>query len=146
MVQETNGDSNEQCGEGVGTFDVVEKPRKPKRLTVKPVGKVGRGIIVERDGERFIVPPETLEHRGDTVLVLKDDLDAALPYGAKWENHLEVTITADNIVNALRERGIWTVEDFGQRFAEVRQVVTSLIMPDVVRMYQDAAYQKAKEV
>ena len=144
MVQEGNAPGDEEGGESVGTRDV--KPRKPKRLTVTKVGKVGKGIVIERSGDRFIAPASALEYRGDDVVILDEDLEACLPYGAQWRDHLKLTVTEASIVETLHKRGIWTVEDFGQNIVAVRQAITSLIMPDLVRMYQKAAFKQAKEV
>ena len=148
MVQEGNGNGHEGSGESVGALsevveETIKKPRKPKRVTVQVVGKHGKAMIVEScakglDPVRLVVPSHVIEYRGDDATLSEDDLDACIPYGADWEKHLEITVTAETIAKMLRKRGIWTIEDFGKRFLQARQGTLSLIMQDVMRMFKAA--------
>lgn len=148
MVQERNGKSDEGGGASVGALskvveEIVKNPRKPKRVTVRVVGKHGKALIVEScakglDPVRLVVPSHVIEYRGEDATLSEDDLDACIPYGADWEKHLKITVTAEDVVKMLRKRGIWTVEDFEKRFLQARQGTLGLIMQDVMRMFTAA--------
>lgn len=50
-------------------------------------------------------------------------LNAGIPFGADWENLIELKATPVSIANALRNRGVWTPEDAKRN---PRQVVLAL--------------------
>ncbi len=120
----------------------AKEKRSSKRVTVRVVGKHGTAVIIERvvSGEavRLIAPPQALECTGDDATISKDDLDACIPYGVDWSKHLELTVTAEDIVAMLKRRGIWTLKDYEKGFLQVRQGVLGMIMQDVIRMFQSA--------
>lgn len=125
-----------------------KKPRKPRRISVRVVGKYGKGVIIERAVSgglvRAIAPPETLEHQEERTLILKSDLDACIPYGVDWEKHLEITVTPEAVAKMLRKRGVWTVEDFEKLFVQARQGALGMISQDLIRMLQSAQKEATK--
>lgn len=123
-------------------MEAAKKPRTPKRIKVRVVGKYGKGVIIERvvSGEpvRAIASVKALEYRGDDVLISRDDLDACIPYGVDWEKHLKITFVAEDVARMLRKRGIWTLEDFKARFVQARQGAFSMIAQDLMQMFKAA--------
>ena len=156
MVQEINGRRDEEGSESVGALDEVieEKPKakrkvRPGKGVVRVVGIHGKGIIVEIGPSdnlaRMIAPSHVLEYRDDgTALLSKSDLDACIPYGADWEKHLEITVTAEAVAKMLRRRGIWTPADFEKHFLQARQGALGIISRDLIRMLQSAKKEATK--
>lgn len=85
-------------------------------MKVRVIRRKGRGILVEwKDQEgyhRAVVPAEAV----DEDCCDPEELAMGIPYGEPWAEIVgDVVIKGAELENALRERGIWTVEDVRKR-------------------------------
>ncbi len=80
-------------------------------INVIALKAIGNGTLVEwraADGlHRAVVPHE------DVVSGRVDDdaLAAGIPYGVAWEDMIEIDVTPGEMAAALRQAGIWTMDD-----------------------------------
>ena len=92
-----------------------EKPPespKPRGISVVVVGTRGETALVEwLDGDmpvRGYVPAKEVKDGAISVRVQK----AAVPYGVAWSKVAKgIALSPEDIQRALRQHGIWTVED-----------------------------------
>ena len=110
------------------------KPTKKLRTALIParmVGAVGTTYLVEwqADGDlhRAYIPGELWSEAG----VAEDVLAAGTPYGVAWETIIKINVSPQQVARMLRDSGIWTVEDFRARIAEVEGLFKSATQLDV---------------
>ena len=89
----------------------LAKPKPVKRVPVKVV-REGVTVLVEwldRTGveRRAVLPPESVERSS----VAEDVLEAAAPYGERWEEKVGKLPTGKQLSERLHVRGIWTLDD-----------------------------------
>ena len=90
-----------------------KKPKKRvKKITVSVIRIQGESALVEWvvDGiiRRAYIPRDSISI---DKKVEEDILSEGAPYGASWEKVKIPEITADELAQALRRSGIWTVDD-----------------------------------
>ena len=94
-----------------------EEPKKPKPVKlvdVRPVAKAGKSILVEytvRDATNRVYVPLEVVKEGKAPL---DDLQAGVQYGIAWETLKVNPITSAALAQALRNAGIYTMQDLNQ--------------------------------
>jgi len=99
---------------------------------MKVVKVEGEAALVENDGEegweRRIVPNRILNNG----IVEKEEFDRGITYGLPWEDLLTPQVTPEVIANALRQRGIWTLEDVRRNPGKVLAALQSAYRLDFV--------------
>ncbi len=85
-------------------------------------------VEYERDGrlQRVYLP--------DDVELDEGVVEQGLPYGDPWENLLDFTVTPEQIADAWRRSGIWTIEDFEQHSGEAISVIVNLLSIDLAAL------------
>jgi len=82
-------------------------------IPVRVITSKREAVLIEvQDGGnlRRLIIPESYVKDGQ---VSEDDLDRAIPYGVPWELYLKpIVISPEDISNALKSNGVWTIEDF----------------------------------
>ena len=64
-------------------------------------------------------------------------LDAGISYGERWEDFFpDVYVTSENIADALRKAGFWTVQDVESKFKRAQSVADLLTGVNVARLFR----------
>jgi hypothetical protein len=94
-------------------------------VPVKVIDRRGGSALVEWEGpRRGYLPADVIEDSAIASHVLA----AAIPYGTPWEELAQdVHITSQAIADALRNAGIWTVEDMELNVVRARKAIRRLI-------------------
>jgi hypothetical protein len=108
MVQKGNGDSYKHGGE----------KKRPCLVAVKLIKTDGKAAVVEKDGERVIVPASEVKDGK----VEREKLAAGMPYGVDWVDAELILPIAETIDADLKAAGIWTAEDLLGDMNRVRSV------------------------
>jgi len=92
------------------------------KVAVREVSVKGASTLIEWVDDsgnlnRAIVPSEEVSHDTDGVFV--NDPDSGAPYGESWEDLVRAKAGPKGIANLLRQKGIWTYEDFLRNTAVV---------------------------
>ena len=89
------------------------EPEAPEVMyAVRLIGRKGESALVEwLDGNnhyrRAYIPFSEIRQG----LVARTVLNSGIPYGVRWEDHIQVTATPHTVANELRRRGMWTWSD-----------------------------------
>ncbi len=106
----------------------------PVWIDVKIIRDNGPACLVEwkehDDLQRAYVPKEVIHN----LRVAADELGAGTSYGVRWERFIEVHATAERIANALRRRGIWTLDGLEGRWPEAKAAMWEAVAVDLVDM------------
>lgn len=106
-------------------------------VKVKVIHRNGEATLVEwveGDGTRRVTVPAGVTAGGR---VKRDELDYGIPYGAPWEDLVEIDATPERIAAELRRCGIWTYEDLLARPEQVRGIQASVGF-DVAALFRAA--------
>ena len=96
-------------------------PKKIKLVTVSEVSRRGQSAVVEWYEEdlpnRKIVPVQKLTQVEGTraYTILDKDLEKCPDYGIAWAKLLPELPSLEELEKILKQRGIWTAEDFGKK-------------------------------
>lgn len=127
MVQETDGGWDVSGGESLGT----------QQQRVREVKSLGPTVLVELEdeeyGQQYLIPSEAVVDG----YCSSDDLEMAIPYGVAWDEVIEITLTPEEVCTALRKKGIYTKEDFNNRYLTVQNVALKLVMADIIKAFKE---------
>ena len=113
------------------------KVKRRKTLPVRVVEKKGKSALVEwdegDDQRRGFVPVKEIE--GGKCG--EDGLGAAIPYGAPWEQFIDLSeLNAETLARNLRRLGVWTADDLERNPKALRQALGDVL--NVNRLRQAA--------
>lgn len=119
---------------------------------VKVLRRKGHAALVEWSDDsrlhRVTVPvKDVVFDPGETSGVVSvESLMQGIPYGIEWEKFLtEQTVLPETLANALRQNGVWTVEDFEQNPNAVMGAVSSILGPFMAQIAGAVKKVKHKE-
>jgi hypothetical protein len=97
-------------------------------MRVTEVNCKGTSVLVEYHGpkgpQRCFLPRSVI---GSENEVADDDLVAGIPYGVPWEEEIRVReVTPAALALALRQHGVWTLDDARQNPTEVLAALQSV--------------------
>lgn len=124
MVQDTDGRRDEGSGSGERAREVT--------VTVDVIAKRGRSVVVQyTQGKRTkrMLVPDAVVSGGKATL---SDLEAGIPFSIEWGEALKIKVTSDEVTEALRGAGIWTVEDAYADPGRFQQVIHKLAVRQAV--------------
>lgn len=95
------------------------------QVVVREVSHKGASSIVEwvdsaGNVKRNTLPSTELIYKNGEVFV--EDPDEGAPYGIAWEDLIHTRFGPKAIADLLRQRGIWTLEDYANNTATVTSV------------------------
>lgn len=130
-------------------MEVTEEKPKPKRrklIDVRVIQRKGKSALIEwsvkDDRRRAFVPADAVE---DGNKCDKDVIDAGVPYGAPWEELVDVSgLTPEAVGREMRRRNLWTAADVEGNMAAVSKVIAALVSPVVIKLRR-AAKQEVKD-
>lgn len=88
-------------------------------MRCKLISSAGNSALVEWDDghlHRARVPLDAVGEEGE---VAQEILQAGISYGADWEQAIRAAFVPEDVADALRRHGFWTVEDVRKRPGEV---------------------------
>lgn len=124
------------------------------RTKVTEVSHKGMSSLVEWVDDqgnlnRSIVPTDVVVlENGETFV---DSPEEGAPYGEEWEELIRAKLGPKGIASLLRQRGIWTYEDFLRNTATVTSVfneacsVNLQVFREAVRLRQETTAQEERE-
>lgn len=95
------------------------------QVSVREISHKGASSLVEwldsaGNVKRSTLPSTELIYENGEVLV--EDPDEGAPYGIAWEDLIHTRMGPKAIADLLRQRGIWTLEDYANNTATVTSV------------------------
>lgn len=95
------------------------------KTKVREISHKGASSIVEwvddaGNVKRSYLPSVEIIHEKGEVLV--NDPDEGAPYGVAWEDLIHTRLGPKGIADLLRQRGVWTLEDYAANTAVVTSV------------------------
>lgn len=125
-----------------------DKERKPKQksIAVKVIAQEGQSALVEwtteDDAHRAYVPHEKIED-GECP---EDALRAGIPYGAPWEELIDLSgLTPQAVARQLRRHGIWTRADIERNMQGAQRAINQATGLTPASLHTLASQYEAKE-
>lgn len=124
------------------------------KTQVKEVSHKGTSSLIEWTDDqgnlnRAYVPTDMLVLEEGLTFV--DNPEEGAPYGEEWEELIRAKLGPKGIASLLRQRGIWTYEDFLRNTATVTSVfneacsVNLQVFREAVRLRQETTAQEERE-
>ena len=119
--------------------EAFNPPAEPQYATVRVIDRNEHTALVEwLDTEKLVrhyVPNEAVS----SGQVTYEDLAIATPYGTPWEEEIQpVSLTPEQIAEALRARGIWTFEDMALDRRRAETAVLSIVRNNISQWIRSA--------
>lgn len=95
------------------------------KTKVREISHKGASSVVEWQDSAgnvkrtYLPSTELSKENGETFV---DDPEEGVPYGVQWEDLIHTRLGPKAIADLLRQRGIWTLEDYAKNTATVTSV------------------------
>lgn len=117
------------------------------KTAVREVFHKGSASVVEwRDADgnvhRSIFPENALIKENGVIYV--ENVEEGQPYGVAWEDHIQASVTPEDVAAMLRNKGIWTLEDYRNRTLAVTSVFNEVTSMNV-QSFRDSVLRQGKD-
>jgi hypothetical protein len=104
-----------------------------KKIEVIIVRNKGTAFLIQtrESRDRYFIPkdwvrPSIASESKEIYEIDSDNLELAIPYGIDWNDNLEdFIIRKADLIDALKDNGIWTAEDFLKNPAAVKGAISA---------------------
>jgi len=110
-------------------------------MIVKIISRNGEAAVIEwveaGRAERSVVPHRAIREVAPGILEV-DHPEEGAPYGARWSKMINFSVTPEAVEKALRDYGIWTVEDLHRNHIQALAAIQSLYAADLGQLIKTA--------